>query len=67
MRHILAIISLVVLGSLGCKHHGGKCDSCQGGQPGDARAVNPIYQGSQQASGFETIGSPKAMPNMPGK
>ena len=41
MRRIIAILGVLVLGTIGCKHVGGKCDC--GSSPGDAALYAPMH------------------------
>ena len=65
MRRIIAILGVLALGTVGCKHVGGKCDC--GPTPGEHALYAPM-QGYPAAPGSpvmaptaEAIGSPKMM------
>ena len=62
MRRIIAILGMLTLGAVGCKHVGGKCDC--GPTPGEHTLYAPMqgYPGTpSMAPSAESIGSPKMM------
>lgn len=69
MRRIFAILGMVMLGAVGCRHVGGKCDC--GPQPGEATTYAPYHGyagipvgpvGPVAPATYEPIGDPKVMP-----
>lgn len=58
MRKIIAVLGIALLGTLGCRHVGGKCDC--GPTPGDAGIYAPV-QNYQMTPGTtkEIIPAPK--------
>ncbi|MCE9529930.1 MAG: hypothetical protein K8T89_02125 [Planctomycetes bacterium] len=59
MRRIITILSVLMIGTVGCKHVGGKCDC--GPVPGEAGVYAP-YTNAPAVMTAEKIGTPKEMP-----
>jgi hypothetical protein len=64
MRRLIAILGILLLGSAGCKHVGGKCDC--GPIPGEAIQYAPYNNTGVQSTPStmpEVIGAPKPQKN----
>lgn len=60
MRRIIAVLGIAILGTLGCKHVGGKCDCGPG--PGEAVTYAPMSTYQTTPVVKETIAAPKDAP-----
>ncbi len=60
MRRVIAILGICLLGSLGCKHVGGKCDC--GPVPGEAGMYAPPTGVPTSPAPTTVPATPKTMP-----
>jgi hypothetical protein len=57
MRKIIAVLGIAMLGTLGCRHVGGKCDC--GTVPGEASLYAPLHGYPPSVAVKDSLPNPK--------